>query len=470
MGINAWLDVCGSVKPGHGDTIAALLRNVGINISPTPPEPEGYGVLVCAPPEPLALTRLRVLSRKARVLAVVLDDGRADPAFMWKLLAAGAADVLWWCDVPTNIDPVLARLRRWDAVREIAESSRIRSTLVGESMTWRSLVRDVIEIAAFTQAAVLVMGESGTGKELIARLIHDLDNRPDKRKLIVVDCTTLSPELSGSELFGHERGAFTGAVNWREGAFALANNGTLFLDEIGELPLTLQAQLLRVVQEHQYKPVGSNTWLHTEFRLVCATNRDLEAMVASGGFRGDLFYRIAGWTCRTPSLHARRDDVLLLAAHFLRELHAGAAPPEIDEPVRQYLQLRDYPGNVRDLRRVVMRLASRHCGSGPITIGAIPDEDRPPGGAAPEQNWLEGGFELAIRRAVDLGVGLREIGQAATEAAIRAAIEQEGGNLHRAAGRLHVTDRALQLRRANRRELSAAPDASWNCAPPGSAS
>src|SRR5262245_52734024 len=130
MDITAWLDISGGVKPAHREAIAGLLRNVGIGVCPTPPEPEGYGLLVCAPPEPVALTRLRVLSRKARVLAVVLASAgealphrRADPAFMWQLLAAGAADVLWWGDVPTNIDPVVARLRRWDAVREIADSS-----------------------------------------------------------------------------------------------------------------------------------------------------------------------------------------------------------------------------------------------------------------------------------------------------------------------------------------------------------
>src|SRR5262249_683962 len=150
------------------------------------------------------------------------------------------------------------------------------------------------------------IGESGTGKELIARLIHDLDSRPGKPPLVVVDCTTIVPGLSGSEFFGHERGAFTGAINTRDGAFALANGGTLFLDEIGELPQPMQAELLRVIQERKYKRVGSNAWQHTDFRLVSATNMDLESGVAKGAFRGDLYYRIAGWVCRTPPLRERK--------------------------------------------------------------------------------------------------------------------------------------------------------------------
>src|SRR5678816_4688946 len=143
----------------------------------------------------------------------------------------------------------------------------------------------------------LIAGESGTGKELVARLIHALDRREPKGPFVVLDCTTVSPELAGSEFFGHERGAFTTAVTAREGAFAMADGGTLFLDEVGELPLALQAELLRVIQERVYKRVGSNTWKQADFRLVCATNRDLAAEEAKGNFRLDLFHRIASSRC-----------------------------------------------------------------------------------------------------------------------------------------------------------------------------
>src|SRR5262249_40812748 len=147
-----------------------------------------------------------------------------------------------------------------------------------------------------------LLGESGTGKEVVARLIHLLDSRPNKRDLVVLDCASIVPELSGSEFFGHERGAFTGALTERNGAFALANDGTLLLDEIGDLPLPLQVQLLRVIQEHTYKRVGGNKWCKTEFRLICATNRDLFDLIGRGAFRADLYYRIAGYICKLPPL------------------------------------------------------------------------------------------------------------------------------------------------------------------------
>jgi transcriptional regulator with GAF, ATPase, and Fis domain len=188
-------------------------------------------------------------------------------------------------------------------------------------------------------------------------------------------------------------------------------------------------------------------WHRTEFRLICATNRDLEHLVKEGAFRGDLFYRIADWVMRPPPLRERRDDILLLAAHFLAAGANGRAP-EIDRALADYLVCRDYPGNVRDLRRLVMRLHARHVGEGPITLGALPPEDRPSAGRPPEP-FGEPGFMLAVQRAMERGIGLKDISRAAAGAAIRLALERESGNLARAARRLGVTDRALQIRRAN---------------------
>jgi transcriptional regulator with GAF, ATPase, and Fis domain len=305
-------------------------------------------------------------------------------------------------------------------------------------------------VARLTQDGILITGETGTGKELIAGLIHELDGRSEKGRLVIVDCTTLTPELAGSELFGHERGAFTGALNARDGAFALADGGTLFLDEIGELPLLLQTKLLRAIQERTYKRVGSNTWQATRFRLVCATNRNLETDVAQGLFRSDLYYRIAGWTFSVPPLRERREDILPLARHFLTEFEPQQSPPVIDDAVCDYLLTREYPGNVRDLRRVVFRLAHRHAGPGPITVGDIPESDRPQA-VLPREIWMDKRFDCTIREAVDLGIGLKELSQMVAESAIRTALKKEHGNLQRAASRLGVTDRALQMRRATRR-------------------
>jgi transcriptional regulator with GAF, ATPase, and Fis domain len=255
------------------------------------------------------------------------------------------------------------------------------------------------------------------------------------------------PTLSGSEFFGHERGAFTGAVSARDGAFARAHGGTLFLDEIGDLPLPLQAELLRVIQEGMYKRVGSDTWRDTKFRLVCATNRSLPEAVQRGQFRSDLYYRIAASSCELPPLRQRRDDILPLAGHFLAELIPSLDRPMFDPAVREFIAGRDYPGNVRELRLLMARVAARHVGAGPITVGSLPDAERPDADTA-ALGWWQGPFEEAIGHAVSMGVGLREIGKVAQHIAVGVALAAERGNLRRAARLLGVTERALQMRRS----------------------
>ncbi|MGH8783562.1 MAG: sigma 54-interacting transcriptional regulator [Cupriavidus necator] len=433
----------------------AILERSGIAVHEMPEAPSGFGLMVFSASDDAVLDSLRCASRYATVLAISVAVDSMDSQTLWDILHTGAVDVLVWPRMPSDAGQVSARLERWQAVHALANSPRVRDLLVGNSPAWRALVHQIVEVATFTDASVLINGESGTGKELIARLVHELSPHEAGAEMVVVDCTTISTELSGSEFFGHERGAFTGAAGARDGAFALANGGALFLDEIGELPTPLQAQLLRVIQEHKYKRIGSNVWQHTDFRLVCATHRDLDAGMANGSFRADLYYRIAGWVCRTPPLRERRADILPLAEHFLARglgnREPGHTPPALDPAVRDYLLTRDYPGNVRDLRRVVARLLHRHTGPGPITVGDIPADEWPAAGSPPA-DWRDTGFTSAIRQALELGVGLREIGQATADAAVQIAIDLEGQNLHRAACRLGVTDRALQLRRANREE------------------
>jgi transcriptional regulator with GAF, ATPase, and Fis domain len=189
-------------------------------------------------------------------------------------------------------------------------------------------------------------------------------------------------------------------------------------------------------------------WQTTDFRLVCATNRDLAAAVDRGEFRVDLYYRIAGWVFRTPPLRERPEDILPLTAHFLEIFRSGEVPLEPEEPVREYLLHRKYPGNVRELRQLIQRIAHRHVGPGPITVGDIPEDDRPSGGELPHV-WPDEHLGIAMTHAIDCGAGLKEISQVTTETAIRIAVQSEGGNLQRAAKRLGVTDRALQLRRAS---------------------
>ena len=432
------------------ESVAALLRRSGLSLAPMPADPAGYGLMVLSAVDAHVLESIRAASRHAAVLVLAVAPCRIAPPQQWALLQAGAADVLLWPTLPADADPISARFDRLRRVRELSESPRVSAALVGAGPAWLGLLRQVVELALYARGPVLVTGESGTGKELVARLIHELDPRQDKRELVVVDCTTITPELSGSEFFGHERGAYTGALTARDGAFAQAHGGTLFLDEIGELPLVLQAQLLRVVQEGKYKRVGGNAWQHTSFRLVSATHCDLEARVGEGRFRADLYFRIAGSTCRTPPLRERKDDVLALARFFQQDIEGRDGARGFDEPVCQYLLARDYPGNVRELKRVVERLCLRHAGGGPITIGDVPEDERPID-PTPTRTLLQARFDAVAREAIGLGLGLKEIGQLATDCAIQAALDEEHGNLHRAAARLAVTDRALQLRRAQQR-------------------
>jgi transcriptional regulator with GAF, ATPase, and Fis domain len=437
------------------DNVAAALVTSGIHQRRAPhPLRDGDGPVVLVfdsySPELAGAVRRAAAGGRQRVLAVAassegLPDGRT-----WELLRLGASDVLHW-DGPQTAAAMAARLERWAEIDELADSPRVLDRLVGQSQTWRETLREVIEVGRFTSSSVLLTGESGTGKELLARLVHDLDQRPDKGRFVVVDCTTVVPTLSGSEFFGHERGAFTGAVSARDGAFALADGGTLFLDEVGELPQPLQAELLRVVQEGTYKRVGSNVWQTTRFRLICATNRDLAEEQARGSFRRDLYHRIAAAVVELPPLRERLDDVLDLFAYFLGQPGDGQAPLDLDPVVRDLLWRRPYPGNVRDLRQLAMRIGNRHVGPGPITAGDLPERERPePGDRA--ATWSEAELERPVRRALALGVGLKELREATADVAVRVAVEEAGGSLRRAASRLGVTDRALQLRRANRQQ------------------
>jgi len=451
--VNAWCELFGRGAPDDSiDEIQALAR-AGISVYPRAGDRSGPGLLLFDESGEALYEHVRDVSQHGgeRLLAIARVPAALAGGASWRLLQAGACDVLSWAGTADPARTAALRLERWLRVDQLLETPLVRDNLVGQGLAWLSLLRQIVEVACFTDASILITGESGTGKELVARLVHTLDRRAQKRELIVLDCTTVVPELSGSEFFGHERGAFTGAITARDGAFALADGGTLFLDEVGELPPPLQGQLLRVVQERVYKRVGGNNWHRTEFRLVCATNKDLVREVERNAFRGDFYHRIANWSCHLPPLRERREDILLLARHFIREFRNGDDEPELGDEVRDYLLMRDYPGNVRDLRQCISRIMYRHVGPGPITPGDIPPEERSRA-AGGKDAWRDATFEDCIRMAVVMGAGLREIGRVAEDTAVRIAIAEHAGNLQRAALSLGVTDRALQLRRALQRE------------------
>ncbi|MGC8743401.1 MAG: sigma-54-dependent transcriptional regulator [Verrucomicrobiia bacterium] len=225
--------------------------------------------------------------------------------------------------------------------------------LIGESPQMRE-VFDIIKQVAPTEATVLIQGESGTGKELVARAIHQLSRRA-RKPLVIVHCAALSPTLLESELFGHEKGAFTGAFERRIGRFEEANGGTLFLDEIGEIDQTLQVKLLRFLGEHTFERVGSNKTIESDVRLITATNRDLFEMVRQGKFREDLFYRLRVVEIHLPPLRERKMDIPLLAAKFIKEfaIKNNKIVTGIDDSAQKLLLDYHWPGNVRELRTAI---------------------------------------------------------------------------------------------------------------------
>ena len=227
--------------------------------------------------------------------------------------------------------------------------------LTGKTPVIAKLIQNIRRVGS-SELPVLIEGETGSGKELVSRGIHESSPRKE-RPFVVVNCGAISPELIESELFGHEKGAFTGATAQRRGAFEMAHGGTLFLDEIGELPLPLQPKLLRVLEQKEIKRVGGNETILVDVRILAATNRSLREELARKTFRDDLYFRISAITLQVPPLRERREDIPALALHFLSDIAAGAGRPApvLDGSTLEFLCAHDWPGNVRELRNAVQR-------------------------------------------------------------------------------------------------------------------
>jgi transcriptional regulator with PAS, ATPase and Fis domain len=257
--------------------------------------------------------------------------------------------------------------------------------IIGQSQQLRDVLAKIDKVAG-EDTNVCIMGESGTGKELIARAIHQSSPRRD-RPLVTLDCTAIPEGLMESQLFGHRRGSFTGAVEHRNGVFALAHTGTLFIDEISELPLPLQAKLLRVIQAHEFVKVGGSKPIRTDIRLITASNRDLREAVANGTFRADLYYRIAVVMIQLPALRERRDDIPRLVEHFLQKFSAihRRPVPTVTPHALELLTSYSWPGNVRQLENGIEQAVVLADGETIDVDGLSLDEHEPkkPASAAP---------------------------------------------------------------------------------------
>ena len=258
--------------------------------------------------------------------------------------------------------------------QQIASELRAKNQfdkIIGSSRRITEILQLIVDVAD-TEATVLILGESGTGKELVAEALHQNSSRRHK-PLVTVNCGAIPEQLFESELFGHEKGAFTDAKNAKRGKFELADTGTIFLDEIGDLSLNLQVKLLRALQEKKFFPVGSEIEKHCNVRVIAATNRDLKTMLAENTFREDLYYRLTELTLTLPPLRERREDILLLIDHFLWKHKKGDKSPRLSKSVERFLLDYSYPGNIRQLESIV-RGAVIRCKSEIIDVLHLPDD------------------------------------------------------------------------------------------------
>ncbi|GAB4345500.1 MAG: PEP-CTERM-box response regulator transcription factor [Gammaproteobacteria bacterium] len=379
------------------------------------------------PPDPgnateglAALKEIREISPTTKVIVVTGSDSREHAL---SAISMGAYD---YHQKP--VDPDLLRivveralyLQELEAeYRRLADkrpTSPLKGIITGSPEMQR--VCELAERVATANATVLIRGESGTGKELFARAIHDLSLYADGR-FVAINCAAIPEPLLESELFGHEKGAFTGAVKRTPGKIELANNGTLFLDEVGDLPSALQAKLLRFLQERVIERVGGREEIPVDTRIICATHQDLQEMIAEGSFREDLYYRLTEVTIPVPPLRDRRGDIVLLAKSFLA-MHASDMRHRLTgftgEALRA-LEAYSWPGNVRELENRVKRAVIMSQG--------------------PEITPVD--LELSVSNCKEEALDLRIVRQAAEERAVRKALDYTEGNISRAAELLGVT-------------------------------
>ncbi|MBD3333393.1 response regulator [candidate division GN15 bacterium] len=348
-----------------------------------------------------------------------------------RALKAGAADYLLKPFSFDELEHLVARLAQKQKLSSLSEhyqqelKARTSDTFIGESAAAQK-VKELVQKVAATDATVLVSGKSGTGKELVARMVHELSSRRE-RPFIAINCAALTETLLESELFGHEKGAFTGATARKRGRFELADTGTIFLDEIAEMAPNMQSKLLRVLEEGKLDRVGGVDLIDIDVRVVAATNRDLRSEIAQGRFREDLFFRLNVFPIQMPSLAERREDIPALAEHFLAQQRYRHGT--LSDEVKSLLMSYDWPGNVRELRNVLERAI--------ILAGDEP--------LSPEEFSLEAADNPIIVESTSKGVGEKGL-ESAEKEMILDALSRAKGNKTEAAKLLKITRRRLYSR------------------------
>lgn len=426
------------------ETMAEALERTGYDVALAHSGAEGLKLIERVEPSVIltdlkmegmdGLTLLKKAKQELPDAEVVVITGHGDVSTAVEAMRAGAANYVQKPvgleELRTMVDKAAERFRLAQDNRQLKQQLDEKfgfEGLVGNSPKFLDVINRVKSIAP-TSATVLINGETGTGKELIAKAIHN--NSPRKNKNFVpMNCTAINENLLEDELFGHEPHSFTGADKLRKGRFEYANGGTLFLDEIGDMPLNLQAKLLRVLENQEVTRIGSNEAIKVNVRLISATHRDLEAAVAAGTFRQDLYYRLKVVTIRLPALRERKSDVPLLAAAFIKEANQrhGKKVTGIAEPLRKLMDAYDWPGNVRELRNAIDSMV-------------VLDED-----GILNLNDLEEGSPL--KRGQTRAAGADNlVGRPLSEIErfyIEKTLEQTGGNREEAARTLGIGERTL---------------------------
>ncbi len=338
-------------------------------------------------PRTTGMELLAAIKRRDPDVEVLLLTGYPDLQMAVAAIKQGAFDYL---AKPYGEKDLLERVAKALAHRQMKDRNeglreRLRSGVAGRRLIHRSpsfaAALQMLERAARTDASVLLIGESGTGKELLAHHLHDVSARADK-PFVPVDCASIPAELVESELFGHVRGAFTGATADKLGLFQVADGGTLFFDEVGELPLAFQPKLLRAIQERSVRPIGSGAQRSVDVRIIAATNRNLQREVEAGRFRADLFYRLDVVRIEVPPLRDRPGDVDALVEHFLQRFGGPQGIDRLATDAAELLRSYHWPGNVRQLRNAIERACA--LGHPPeLQLGDLPPELRDPGAAVP---------------------------------------------------------------------------------------
>jgi DNA-binding NtrC family response regulator len=323
------------------------LALVDLGLPPFPHKPE----------EGFALIR-ELLSLNPNMKVLVLS-GQDNDVNIQHALTVGAVDFI---AKPAEPDLLLSRLQHHQRLYEIDRQRDAQKTIpiIGDSVAMQ-MVRNRIDQFADSPFPVLIEGQSGTGKELVARALHDFSTRSGEPYL-AINCAAIAPDLLEAQLFGHARGAFTGAATEHKGFFMEAGKGTLLLDEIGELPLALQGKLLRVIESGEFYRVGETRELHSSARIIAATNKNLSEEVRKGNFRNDLYHRLSILSIDMPPLNQRGDDVFLLLNNFIETYADTVSPFVLDDGARELWRSYDYPGNVRELRNIVIRLGTKYPG------------------------------------------------------------------------------------------------------------